>query len=245
MRTINPLGCVNTPSPVTHYCPQDFSVAYTTNSGIAITGASFLVDNSECRVVYLKYRPSGTQEWTNTLVNGVDGISMNAESDVINVGGLEQNFSSGDEFEVGLQYQEKGYSSAVDGKKVIVLNPQSDAYAGEVLADVTNGADDTYYYYLDMSGYRRGGFQFVLDGGSGSVTVTVEGTLQDDGTAASSCTYADITSATFGVASTTSSTIWIDDTGKLGLYKYIRVKVVASTSAADDADWSIYSKRLY
>jgi hypothetical protein len=68
---------------------------------------------------------------------------------------------------------------------------------------------------------------------------------QDDGTAAASCTYRDITNDTFGVASTTASTTWIDDSGVLGLFKFARVKVVAATGGANDGDWTIYHKRLY
>ncbi len=123
-------------------------------------------------------------------------------------------------------------------------DPLNYAFQSEVLANVTNGADDTYYYYTDMNTFSKLGIQLALDGGSGTVTVTLEGTLQDDGTAPASCTYIDISSA-FGAASWTASTVLVDDTGYCGLFKYIRVKVVASTGAADDADWKITAKKLY
>jgi hypothetical protein len=118
-------------------------------------------------------------------------------------------------------------------------------YSSETLASVTNGEDDTYYYYIDMSGYKQLGLQLILSGGSGTVTVTVEGTIQDDGTAQASCTYADITNAIYGAANFTASAVLYDSDKESGIFKYIRVKVVASTTGADDADWTIYSKKLF
>ncbi len=98
-----------------------------------------------------------------------------------------------------------------------------------------------------MSGYSKLGLQLTsISGGSGTCTITTEGTLQDDGTAAATITaYVDISSATFGAASWTADALLIDDAGKCGLYHYVRVKVVASTGAADDADWTLYYKKMY
>jgi hypothetical protein len=132
--------------------------------------------------------------------------------------------------------------------RVAEADPLSAHHVEETLADVTNGSDDTYYYYSDMDGYTSLSLQAVLDNGSGSCTMTIEGTKQDDGTAPASCAYVDITADVAGAASFTGadSPIIIDDDGcVLGGYKYVRVKIVAATGAADDADWTIYSKRLY
>ncbi len=125
------------------------------------------------------------------------------------------------------------------------IDPIDTKYVGDVVADVTNGVDATYTYYLDMSSFRKLGLQLEINGGSGTVTVTIEGTIQDDGTAAASCTYQDIGSATFGAASWTADAMLIDNAEKLACYKYIKIKVVASTGGADDGDWTIYAKRLY
>ncbi len=111
------------------------------------------------------------------------------------------------------------------------------------LADVTNGADDTYYYYMDVEATPRWALQLILGGGSGTVTVTVEGTLQDDGTAAAACAYADVTADIFGVASYTASDMLVCDVPIP--FKYVRVKVVANTGGADDADWTIYARRMF
>ena len=137
------------------------------------------------------------------------------------------------------------YDATTDSSRVQVIQSPEDHYVPETLADVTDGTDGTYYYYVDMDSYRKCGFQLVLDGGSGTVTVTIEATLQDDGTAMSSCTYVDVTSDVFGSASFTASDILVDNAEALSVAKYVRVKVVANTSGADDADWTIYHKRLY
>mgnify|MGYP001548464897 CR=1 FL=1 len=136
-----------------------------------------------------------------------------------------------------------GYDPGTDSNKMFEINPLSEHHVEETLADVTNGADGTYYYYVDMDGYKHFSSQLELSGGSGTCTVTVEATNQDDGTAAASCTYQDVTSGLFGSASFTASNFLIADTAQS--FKYIRYKVVASTTGADDADWTIYHKKQY
>lgn len=117
------------------------------------------------------------------------------------------------------------------------------AHVEETLATVVNGTDGTYEYFLDLDGYRAWAVQFTLSGGSGTVTVTCEATLQDDGTAANACTYQNVTLDLFAVASATASGIWICD--NVFPAKYVKIKVVAATGGANDADWTIYSKRLF
>ncbi len=111
------------------------------------------------------------------------------------------------------------------------------------LVSVTNGTDDTYYYYIDMSYFEALSFQGTMDCVAGTVTMTIEGTLQDDGTAQASCTYADITNAVFAVANVQSAAapvvvFLVDNSKKLGTFKYIRVKIVANTTA-NTGDWTI------
>lgn len=104
------------------------------------------------------------------------------------------------------------------------------------LSNVTNGTDGTYYYGINPQGTKINSIQGVLSGGSGTCTVTIEGTLF---TTLASATFEDITLRTFSVASWTASFSAIDDAGKLRGYKYIRIKVVAATGGANDADWSL------
>lgn len=114
----------------------------------------------------------------------------------------------------------------------------------ETLANVTNGADGTYYYYMDLRGFRKAGCQFTLNGGSGTVTVTLEGTMQQ-GADHTALSYSDITSDVFSVANWTANDIVADNSEKLALFSFIRWKVVASTGAADDADWKLDSSKVF
>jgi len=136
-----------------------------------------------------------------------------------------------------------GFDYSGNFNRVSEVDPVSSHHVEETLADVTNGADGTYYYYFDMDGYQYWATQATLNGGSGTATVTVEATIQDDGTAPASCTYVDVTNDLFGVASITASDILAADTPQA--YKYVRIKVVAATGAADDADWTLYNKKMY
>jgi len=138
-----------------------------------------------------------------------------------------------------------GYSYTNQNNRTGETDPISTHHSEATLADVTNGADGTYYYYTDMDGYSNLGLQLNLSGGSGTCTCTVEGTIQDDGTAQSSCAYGDVTTDAYGVASFTATDILNDSQGYFGQFKFVRVKVVAATGAADDADWTIYSKKKY
>lgn len=136
--------------------------------------------------------------------------------------------------------------------RVEEVDPLSQHYVSETLADVTNGTDGDYYYYVDMNAFRKCGFQIIGSAGAapGTLTITVEGTMQDDGTAPASCTFDDITNDTFGSASFLISTtapaiVTLNaNTEKLALYKYVAIKLVAA-SGANDGDWTIYHTRLY
>ena len=116
---------------------------------------------------------------------------------------------------------------------------------GEVtrtVADVTDGTDATYYYYIKMNSYKNIGIQMVLDGGTAAITATIEASTQDDGTAQASLDYIDVTEAVFGAATYTDDCMLLDDTGALSLTSIVRIKIVAA-STANDADWTIYLKQ--
>ena len=78
------------------------------------------------------------------------------------------------------------------------------------LANVTNGTDDTYYYYFSASGYDLSFLRGILSGGSGTCTVTLEATFSEavDSTAAALLTdYVDVTNLITGAANYTASFI--------------------------------------
>jgi len=107
--------------------------------------------------------------------------------------------------------------------------------------DITDGTDGTYYYYSNMKSYSGIGLYLVLDGGTATVTATVEASIQDDGTAKESLAYIDVTEAVFGTASYTDDCMLLDDTNALGLTTMVRVKIVAA-STDDSGDWTIFRK---
>lgn len=122
-------------------------------------------------------------------------------------------------------------------------NPLQPEAKYELLADVTDGTDDTYSYYIDMQYFNKVGIQMELDGGSGDITATIEATLQDDGTARASCTYIDVTEAVFGSATFTADAMLLDDTGALAMARYIKIQIVAA-SGDDTADWKISYRKI-
>ncbi|MCK5019703.1 MAG: hypothetical protein KAS32_21775 [Candidatus Peribacteraceae bacterium] len=248
MKTLNILGAISAPSPVTHYNPQDFSVDYTTVSGITVVGAPFTVDNSECRVIYIKYKASTEAKWKNPLVNGMDGVTIDATSDVINVGGIAEPFSSGDEYEVGILYQKKGYSSSVDAEKVIILNPLNEQHSYETAANITNETDASSDYYVSLEGYTHCQVQYKIVGGSDVLGLTVHGTIQGD-EVASSCEFENITADGMSILThSTTSGIYDSDTilktVEGSSWKYLKLNI-ASSLGSSDGDYKIFVHKWY
>jgi len=153
--------------------------------------------------------------------------------------------------------QLKSYVTATNADRGVNINPPTEAYVYDPLADVTDGTDaggtscpagTGFCYYVDMSGYRSGSFQLILDSDAGTVTATAYGTIQND-CAPAACDYSDITSDTFGVVSLVSAAapatdLWVDDSNKLKGYKYVYISIVAAT-AGNTGDWRIDSKRVW
>lgn len=205
------------------------------------TNGQYCIDH-RTGTVYGKKAAAGTSDTVSYKIetnasSTPGGIASSVE--IVDSNGDGATVTSGG----SLNVQTDGYDSGTDSNKVFEVNPLSEHHVEETLADETNGADGTYYYYVDMDGYKHFSAQLELSGGSGTCTVTVEATNQDDGTAAASCTYQDVTNGLFGSASYTASDFLIADTAQS--FKYVRYKVVASTGGADDADWTIYHKKQY
>ena len=205
-------------------------------------------DNVSTDLTAIKTAVEIVDDWdaTEDSAVGSDGIQMFAEArtgqkDAV-TGGNAVRIVSNRNGEIVLA----SHTWATDSIRTEEIDPVPEKYIAETLADVTNGTDGTYSYYIDMNSYRKGGFQLELSGGAtGSLTVTVEGSIQDDGTAPASVTYQDITLDTFGSGSYSDSVMLIDNAEKLACYKYVKLKVIANTGGMNDADWTIYHKRLY
>ena len=133
-----------------------------------------------------------------------------------------------------------GYSYTNQNNRISETDPVSAHHLEITSAAVTGGAAGTYYYYVDMDGYSNLGLHLAL---TGTFTVTVEATIQDDSTPQSSCSYVDITTDAYGSASFSASAILNDSQGFFGQFKFVRVKVVNGGVGADD--WTIFAKRKY
>ena len=112
----------------------------------------------------------------------------------------------------------------------------------KTLVEQTDGTDATNYYYLVMESFRYAVAHCILSGGSGTVTVSVEASI-DPATVGSNTDLAnldweDITNEYFGVASITATGFFVFDTPFP--WRALRFKVVSSTGGADDADWTIH-----
>jgi hypothetical protein len=112
-----------------------------------------------------------------------------------------------------------------------------------LVASVVNQATGTYNYYIDMSGYRRLGVQLYLPTFTDGSTIKVYGTMQNDGTVAASCAYADITVPAFGESSFTDTAFLLDDLGTCGLFHYINIRVVIGAGGGGVDAYTIWAKK--
>jgi hypothetical protein len=126
----------------THVCPSDFSAAFATNVTVLCSGAPFTIDSADNRVVYLLYRPAAGN-WSAPLVNGANGVSLTAAANVITVTGAGTPFAAGDTYWIGVQAQEKGFSSAGNYNNVTEVSPINLVPITETLINSTNVAAAT------------------------------------------------------------------------------------------------------
>jgi hypothetical protein len=225
----------------------DFTTAYTAATQLTLSSlpsdiTAFVADDI---VTIVQVATSGAV--TNTYTR--DDATITMSGNVITVAGA--TFAATDTFVVYTNVAKPSgglsYTSATQSDRVEEIDPLSSHYVGETLLDLTNIAQTTTAYaYLDMAGYRNFSLQGETSGTTPTdvLTVTVEATNQDDGTAQASCAYQDVTNALFGVASWVDTDFFaIADTPMT--FKYVRVKYVTSTGGGNDCDLTVYAKRLY
>jgi len=148
------------------------------------------------------------------------------------------------------------YTWATNSDRTEEIDPLSQHYVNETLLDLTNIATNTTGYgYVDMNGFSGLSIQGETSGATPTdvLTVTIEGTNQDDGTAPASCTYQDITAMAYDYATQALGTASWADTDfyaylspqVAGLFKYVRVKYVTSNASGNDCDLTVYTKKAY
>lgn len=134
--------------------------------------------------------------------------------------------------------------------RISEANPTSDNYAFETWTEGPSGGipDGTYTKILDMDNYTGVGLYVTCTDGSGSCSIKVYGSIQDDSTAADDCDYMDITATTFGLgptlteSNTPAQLIW--NRHSFEVYKYIKIQAVADTSGANDSYFKVHIRRV-
>jgi len=146
-----------------------------------------------------------------------------------------------------MEVRDEAYDTSTQANRGAEINPLNMQFVGETLIDETNIAETTTAYaYIDMAGYRTIGIQAETSGATPTdvLTITLEATMQDDGTAAASCDYQDVTTALTGSASFVD-TDFISLVDTPFAVKYLRVKYTTSTGGGNDCDLVVFAKKLY
>lgn len=129
-----------------HASPIDGAVAYTSNVTVTCSGFPFVVDDANCVISYLLYKPTGGT-WQNMLVNGQSGVSMVASANVITVAGAGTPFAAGDSYRVGIRYQDKAYIAATNHNRSAEISPLDtrDVLVSAIAANITLNNSALYY----------------------------------------------------------------------------------------------------
>lgn len=109
----------------THTTPVSFTSAFASANTITCVGSSFVIDEANCRVVYVLYRHAGGT-WSAPLVNGIGGVSLTAAANVITLAGSAgAPLLAGDELWVGIAQRPMsgGGGGAAGGGDAIYTSP--------------------------------------------------------------------------------------------------------------------------
>lgn len=221
----------------------DGTAVYASASTLTISGTPFTINSED--LVYVR-EVDATGNTAEIFVNGSGGVHMEISAGTLTKSG-GSDFSANGAYEVGYNGQDKSYAAASNANQTAEVAPLSQNYVGETLLALTDiAANTTGYGYIDMSGYRYLTIQNETSGTTptDTLTLTLEMTCQDDGTAAASCTYQDVTLDLTGSASyVDEDCMWIVDVPLP--CKYLRIKYVTSDTGGSDADLTTYVKKMY
>lgn len=144
----------------THRSPTDFSAAYASSTTITLTGLPDTISNAS-QIVYVKQ----VDPTANTSALWINGHNCTLEESggtlTITPDDGSTPFGSDDEYEVGLNFQDKAYDSTIDSLKTSEQSPLSDHYtdAVELVSGVDIGTSDGDYEdkgaEIDMRGYNK------------------------------------------------------------------------------------------
>ena len=138
-----------------------------------------------------------------------------------------------------------GFDTGTDSLKTYEIDPVSDHYVVEDLAEATSQGNGTTYYYILMDGYRNVTLHWLdTPGIAGTNTYTLEASVDPDEAGGGTGDYFDVSTALGGAANWTTDQMVIVNTPVA--FKYLRVKVVRANDGGNtDGAWTIHEKRLY
>lgn len=224
-----------------YFNPQDFSVSYTSASGITLDGLSFIPQSEEFLGVFAHTTGSGLRFYDPVNYE----LDYDYSSGLLNIGG-DVFLGSNDEFRVVVAGPPRAYSAVTDTLETYNTNQPWEQYSGGIFMNDTNITDGSYDFYLDMQGFTNSSFQFILDNGSGSITGTISGTLEFDKTDASSCTnYYDITYDTFGITTVTGTSFLVDHQAKTAGYRFLKIWFEVDTGGLNDSSINAQYKQWW
>ena len=216
----------------------DGVVVYASGTTLTFSGLPITLASED--IVYIK-EVDATGNTANVWINGTGGVHMEVSGSTLTRSG-GSDFSANGVYEVGYNAQDKGFESATNSFRHAIINRDTDKDVADTLLALTNIATNTTGYgYIDLENYKYLVIQNETSGTTptDTLTLTLEATAQNDGTAAASCTYQDVTTELTGSASfVDTDCMWIIDIPVK--FKYLRIKYVTSNDAGDDADLTTY-----
>jgi len=222
----------------------DGTVTYASATPLTFAGSPYTIASED--LVYIR-EVDATANTATLWVNGSGGVHMEFSGSTLTRSG-GSDFSANGAYEVGYNCTDKSYDASNNATRVSVINRDSDKDTYDTLASLTNIAASTSgQLYIDIEGYKRVGLQCNVSSGTvGSIRLAFEVSVQNDGTAAASCTYFDVTESTVDlITGTTSNADYVNTDclitfSNLVKAKYLMVSYITD-GAGSDQDLTIYS----
>jgi hypothetical protein len=222
-----------------YYSPQHFTCVYTSPTTLTLAGLPFVPSDAQ----FAELRVATAAGAVNVYPSVSYKFAYNAGTGVLTVTG--GNFTATDSsYRLVIVGEVRGYSGATDSMKTTEQSPVNNVVIEESLIDTTTVATGTDYLPssdgIALLGYRDLTLTGKLIDADGAITLTFEGTNDEDATAASRdwiSIYGIRTDKAAGlgyvntVAIHDSTETFAIDFDRLN-YKYFRVKYVVLTDVA-------------
>lgn len=224
--------------------PIHFTAAYLSATTLDLSGMSFSITDFSQFVEIEAWDASSAYIAKYTPKSHV--FSWDGVNNRVTVTGAA--FVSGGTYKVSILAPDRTISLPTDSQKSLILNPVSEEYVFETVADVTNEADASTDYYVALGSARSCVVQFNQSGGTDVLGLSVLGTVQNDAVA-SSCLYQDITEHGMDWLTVATASGMVYDSAILKMkdgsgFKYVKL-TVTKTGGSNDGDYAIYVRKAY